>query len=62
VSAARERVPPRPPALRRGTKAVIEVLADGRRIAVPADGPASAEIRRAVDQSRFRWQLDVAGP
>ena len=40
---------------------VLEVLVDGRRIAVPADGPASAELRRrAAAERRYRWQLDVS--
>ena len=62
MTAPPEDRPPRALELRRGTKAVVELLADGRRIAVPVDGPASAEIRRAVDQRRYRWQLDVSGP
>jgi hypothetical protein len=62
VSPPKEGAPLRRLELRRGTKAVTEVLADGRKIAVLDDGLASAEIRRAIDQQRYRWQLDVSGP
>jgi len=52
----------RPLELKRGTRAVTEVLADGRRIAVLDDGRVSGEIRRAVGERTYRWQLDVSGP
>jgi hypothetical protein len=54
--------PLRPLELRRGTKAITELLAEGRKIGVPDDGRASDEIRRAARAQRFRWQLDVSGP
>ena len=52
----------RPLELRRGTEAVTELLAEGRRLAVLDDGRVSGEIRRGVSEGRYRWQLDVAGP
>jgi hypothetical protein len=48
--------------LRQGTKAITELLAEGRRIAVLDNGRTSDEIRRAARAERFRWQLDVSGP
>jgi hypothetical protein len=48
--------------LRRGTRAITELLADGRRIGVLDDGRTSDELRRAARAERFRWQLDVSGP
>jgi hypothetical protein len=62
MSAAGEADLVRPLELRRGTKAVTEVLADGRRIAVLDQGRVSGEIRRAVGERKYRWQLDVSGP
>lgn len=52
----------RPLELRQGVKAVTELLADGRRVAVLDEGRVSTEIRRSVGERRFRWQLDVSGP
>jgi hypothetical protein len=48
--------------LRRGAKAVAELVAEGRRTAVLDDGRTNAEIRRAARAGRYRWQLDVSGP
>jgi hypothetical protein len=62
MSVPTEEGPLRPLELRRGTKAVTELLAEGRRIAVLDDGRTSTEIRRAARAARYRWQLDVSGP
>jgi hypothetical protein len=62
MSAAEKARPVRQLELRRGTEAVTEVLADGSRIAVLDQGRVSGEIRRAVGERKYRWQLDVSGP
>jgi hypothetical protein len=64
VSAPDEQVPVRQLELRRGSKVVIEVLAEGRRPSRSAAEPGVAERRPPQDppEYRYRWQQDVAGP
>ena len=63
MSAPEPPVPLRPLELRRGTKAVTELFADGRRIAVSRDGRVNSELRRNdVNEQRYRWQAEVSGP